>query len=380
MHILKILIVDDIAVNRLLVAKILTKKHEFIYAENGLQAVELAVQEEPDLILMDVMMPEMNGVEATIKIREQCTHKWIPIVILSALADEEKMIAGLRAGADDYLTKPLNRDILLAKVRTMQHSILIQKNLLEANRQLTEYHQKNEAEYAFTKDIFDQLIKYKDFRDDNINYWHCPSKHFSGDLISIKKMSADRLYFIIADSTGHGLAASLPTIIVNQVFQSMAEKQFLVSSIAKEINHRLRVDIPRGRFVALAIGMLDMGNQTIEIWNGGLPELVAINSHCEIIHKFASKSVASGILDDNNFNDSTDIWQWTEPCELFAYTDGITDALNHNDKEFGEVGLFDVLLQHQAGERLDALKAAIIKFMSNEKEQDDVSCLSILCR
>ncbi|MBE0470740.1 MAG: response regulator [Methyloprofundus sp.] len=376
---MKILIVDDHAANRLLVTKMLAKWHEFVYAENGRQALELAVQEEPDLILMDVLMPEMDGVEATVKIREIYTHKWMPIVILSALADEEKIIAGLVAGADDYLTKPLNREMLLAKVNTMQRSILMQKNLLEANKQLTEYQQRNEAEYAFTKDIFDQLIKYKDFQDDGINYWLCPSKCFSGDLISIKRIDSERLYFIVADATGHGLAASLPTIIVNQVFQSMTGKQFLVSSIAKEINNRLRTDMPCGRFVALAIGMLDMHNKTIEVWNGGLPELVAINSSGEIAHRFQSKHVASGILDDNAFGAATDIWQWTEPCELFAYTDGVTDVLNHEHKEFGELSLFDVLLQHQAGERLAALKSEVINFMDNGQEQDDVSCLSILC-
>jgi len=376
---MKILIVDDRATNRLLVAKTLAKNHEFLFAEDGTQAVELVIQEEPDMVLMDVMMPVMDGIEATLKIREKYTHKWMPIVILSAVTDEEKILAGLSAGADDYLTKPLNCEILLAKVNTMQRSILMQKNLLEANKQLTEYQQRNEVEYAFTKDIFDQLIKYKDFQDDSINYWLCPSKCFSGDLISIKRIGSERLYFIVADATGHGLAASLPTIIVNQVFQSMTEKQFLVSSIAKEINHRLRADMPCGRFVALAVGMLDMRNKTIEVWNGGLPELVAINSNCEIAHRFESKHVSSGILDDNSFDETTDVWQWTEPCELFSYTDGVTDALDSDNKEFGESRLFDVLLQRQAGERLVALKAEVINFMSNEQEQDDVSCLSILC-
>jgi len=376
---MKILIVDDQESNRLLVAKTLAKSHEFLFAEDGIQAVELAIQEEPDLVLMDVMMPVMDGIEAILEIREKHTQKWMPIVILSALTDEEKIIAGLSAGADDYLTKPLNREMLLAKVNTMQRSILMQKNLLEANKQLTEYQQKNEVEHTFTKDIFDQLIKYKDFQDERINYWLCPSKCFSGDLISIKRICPERLYFMVADATGHGLAASLPTIIVNQVFQSMTGKQFLVSSIAKEINHRLRVDIPSGRFVALAIGMLDMRNKTVEIWNGGLPELIAINNNGEIAHRFESKHVASGILDNNHFDETTDIWQWTEPCELFSHTDGVTDVLDQENKEFGESRVFDVLLQHPPGERLAALKAEVINFMDNEQEQDDVSCLSILC-
>jgi len=376
---MKILIVDDRLANRTLVEKMLGKKHHFLFAENGIQAIELVLSESPDLVLMDIMMPEMGGIEATLKIREQYTQKWLPIVILSAVTEEEQVIEGLSAGADDYLTKPINREMLLAKVKNIHNSLETQQNLLIANQQLKEYQQRNEVEHAFTKDIFDQLIKYKNYQEDGINYWLHPSKCFSGDLISIKRISPTRLYFIVADATGHGLAASLPTIIVNQVFQSMTAKQFLVSSIAKEINHRLRVDIPCGRFVALAVGMIDMSNKTIEVWNGGLPELLLINNNREVVHRFESKHVFAGILADNDFDDITDIWQWDSPCELFSYTDGVTDVLSSDGKNFTEETVLDVLLAHSENKRLAALKVAVLNFMDKEQEQDDVSCLSIFC-
>lgn len=378
---MKILIVDDQSSNRMLLKKMLTKKYDLFFAENGVQAIELLAEQEPDLILMDVMMPVMDGIEATRLIREQCTEKWLPIIILSALKDEENIVAGLTVGADDYLTKPFNQKILFTKIKTMERSIEMQKNILLANQKLKEYQQKNEIEHAFTKDIFDQLIKTKDLEDTAIDYWLFPSKCFSGDLISIKRISPECFYFIIADASGHGLAASMPTIIVNQVFQSMTEQQFLVSGIAKEINLRLRIDIPCGRFVALAIGKLDSHNKTIEVWNGGIPELVAINKESDVIHGFKSKHVFSGVLADKEFDPKTEIWRWTEACELFAYSDGVTDVLDKTGNIFGEARLFETLLQKNIGgrERIKYLKDKVLAFMDEEQEQDDVSCLSIRC-
>jgi len=378
---MKILIVDDQVSNRLLLKKMLSKKYDLLFAENGVQALEVVAEQEPELIIMDVMMPVMDGIEATRLIREQCTEKWVPIIILSALKDEDNVVEGLTVGADDYLTKPFNQQILFTKIKTLQRSIEMQKNILLTNQKLKEYQQKNEIEHAFTKDIFDQLIKTKDLEDTAVDYWVFPSKCFSGDLISIKRISPEHFYFIVADASGHGLAASMPTIIVNQVFQSMTKKQFLVSSIAKEINHRLRIDMPCGRFVALAIGMLDSHNKTIEVWNGGIPELLLINKEGEIIHSFKSKHVFSGVLADNEFEQKTEIWRWTESCELFAYSDGVTDVLDKTGNAFGEARLFEALLQKHTGEyeRIKYLKDKVLVFMDEEQEQDDVSCLSIRC-
>jgi len=376
---MNILIVDDQLSNRVMMKKMLSGNYHLSLVDNGADAIELVAQEEPDLVLMDVMMPGMNGIETTRAIREKFTKKWIPIVILSALADEESIVAGLNAGADDYITKPVNKIILLAKLATMQRSIAMQKKLLIANKQLKKYQQENEIEQAFTKDVFDRLIQNEGEQDQQVDSWVLPSKCFSGDLLSFKRISPERVYFIIADSTGHGLAAAVPTIIVNQVFQAMTEKHFLVSSIAKEINHRLRVDLPVGRFVALAIGMVDKHNKTIEIWNGGLPDIQLISDNSESLHNFKSKHVFSGVLGNNDFDDKTECWQWTEACELIAYTDGVTDVVDSVGNMAGMQFLLESLKEQANSKRIRQLKNKILAFMDSEQEQDDVSCLSIRC-
>ena len=376
---MKILIVDDQVSNRLLLKKMLSKSYVLVFAENGQQAVNSVFTEAPDLILMDIMMPVMDGIEATRRIRDSYTEKWMPIIILSALSDERQVISGLSVGADDYLTKPLNQAVLYAKISTMERSIEMQRNILVLNKKLTQYQKSNEIEQVFAKDIFDNLIKRDALKDEAVKYWVLPSKRFSGDLIAVKRNGKGCLYFIVADSMGHGLAASLPTIIVNQVFQSMTDKSLSVSSIAKEINLKLRTDMPNGRFVALVVGMLDDQAKTMHVWNGGLPELMVVNDNREITYGFKSRHVFSGVLKDDDFDDSVEAWVWTEPCELFSYTDGVTDVIGMDGEVFGEQRLYDVLLQGQAMEHVTILKDNVMEFMDHNQEQDDVSCLSIRC-
>ncbi len=368
---MKILIVDDNPSNRKLLEKMLQKNHQTVSAEDGQQAIIMVGQENPDIILMDMMMPVMDGAKATKYIREHFTEKWIPIIILSALSEEKDIIVGLDAGADDYLTKPFNQKILQAKLNTAEKSIFMQQQLMD-------YKNHNEYEQHLTKDIYDHLLQYTDFEGDYINSWLKPSKNFSGDLIASEYIEPKRRYFMLADSTGHGLAASISTIIVNQVFHSMAKKQFSIPCIAREINRHTKTGMPTGRFSALILGCIDYNNNIIEIWNGGSPDVLVFNNNNDIIHCFESKHVAAGILSDNSFDNTTDIWQWQEPCELFAYSDGLTDVLDDNHKELGEETLIEIL-KTPTDNRIEHLKTKITDFMSADIEQDDISCLSLFC-
>lgn len=107
----KILIVDDIPANRILLKAFLANKgYQFIEAENGHQGLELALEHKPDLILMDITMPIMSGVEATQSIKKEPSIKDIPVIATSALkSDERGMDEDL---FDCYLTKPINLDLI----------------------------------------------------------------------------------------------------------------------------------------------------------------------------------------------------------------------------------------------------------------------------
>lgn len=134
---MKILAVDDNRTNLHILQVFLRKQgHEVITAENGEEAVRLFGLEMPDAVLLDIMMPVMNGFEAARRIKAMVSDRWVPVMFLSALNRDENLVEGLAAGADDYLTKPINFVVLEAKLRSMQRSLALQAQAREALRRL----------------------------------------------------------------------------------------------------------------------------------------------------------------------------------------------------------------------------------------------------
>jgi two-component system sensor histidine kinase ChiS len=127
--IFKILIVDDEAINRQVLANYLSLQHyEIMEAANGIEALEIMETDfEPDMILLDVMMPKMTGLEVCQRIREQKSANELPILMLTAKNNVSDMIEGLGAGANDYLGKPISKNALLARIKT--HIQLYKVNL-----------------------------------------------------------------------------------------------------------------------------------------------------------------------------------------------------------------------------------------------------------
>ena len=122
----RILVVDDIEANvRLLEAKLSAEYYEVIPAYDGMSALELAAKEQPDIILLDVMMPGMDGFEVCRRLKEATDTRHIPVVLVTALDGRSDRVAGLDAGADEFLTKPVEDIFLFARVRALTRLKLV---------------------------------------------------------------------------------------------------------------------------------------------------------------------------------------------------------------------------------------------------------------
>ena len=116
----RILVVDDVDVNvRLLEAKLTIEYYDVLSCNDGATALDLAAQHQPDLILLDVMMPGMDGFETCRRLKAQAETRHIPVVLVTALDGRHDRIRGLEAGADDFLTKPIDDVILFARVKSL---------------------------------------------------------------------------------------------------------------------------------------------------------------------------------------------------------------------------------------------------------------------
>jgi class 3 adenylate cyclase len=133
----KILVVDDVAVNVKLLADLLAVKgYTVLTASGGVEALEKIDKEPPDLVLLDVMMPGMSGYDACRKIRQNPATAMLPVIMVTALDPTQERVKGIEAGADDFLTKPINQPELLARVKSLLRIKLLHDELADWNRTL----------------------------------------------------------------------------------------------------------------------------------------------------------------------------------------------------------------------------------------------------
>ena len=136
----RILVVDDVATNRLIArAKLIANYYEVIEAESGEQALELAESEQPDLILLDVMMPGIDGFETCERLKRSPATTHIPVVMLTALDQQSDRLRGLDAGADDFLSKPYPDMALLTRVSSLVRGRVKTPGLSRSTRKMPKF-------------------------------------------------------------------------------------------------------------------------------------------------------------------------------------------------------------------------------------------------
>lgn len=375
---LKILVVDDAQENVALLAKFLAKMgHMPIVAYNGVEAVGLFQAENPDLVLMDVMMPEMDGYEATARIKEICGTRWVPVIFLSALGQEASLVKGLEVGGDDYLTKPINLVVLQAKIRAMQRIARLQRQITEKVDELERYHANSEEEKRVASYVMDHIVSTPGLQDELVKYWISPAQEFSGDLVAAARTPGKVLHVMLADGTGHGLSAALNVMPLTQVFYSMTDKGFNISSIAEELNHKINTLMPADRFVSTTMASIDTRNNTIEIWNGGNPPPFLLNEAGEIINTWESRHLPIGILKRGEFDSRTESYYWNGSCQLFFCSDGLLEAEGTDNVMFGRERMVATLTKAPAEDRFTSMLVALDAHLAGKHAHDDVSLIMV---
>lgn len=387
---IKILAVDDNVVNiKVLSQYLLKQNYDVVTAESGEEAIELFQSNLPDIILMDVMMGGISGLEATEKIKVLAGDTWIPVIFMSALASEEDKIKGLEVGGDDYVTKPIEFNVLGAKLKAVQRIADMQLKLSEAMDKLQEYKNVEETEQEMAYDLMEGLfdrghhLAGKDF-----HIWHIPATLFSGDLIVANKSSDSRLYLLHADSTGHGLTAALPLLPVSQTFYQMSSKGFSVGSMAQEMNKQLKFIMPINRFVAVTIMLLDFDNNMVEVWNGGNPTVYVLNENKEVVKKIEPTHLALGIMPDEDFDKKTEFVSCEGNNTVVLYSDGLIEAKNKDGAVFDEEQLINIFHQDDTNEppnryRSNAVRLrnkivdAVSDHLDGEPAHDDMSLIVV---
>ncbi len=140
---MKILLAEDSKSMMLTTTAIINQSaHEVVQAFDGKEALSLYYSEEPELILLDIEMPELNGFQVAERIRAEDSDKWVPIIFLTSHRDDEHLSQGIKSGGDDYLTKPVSQVVLTSKLIAMQRILEMQNKLSSMTRELSEVNDK----------------------------------------------------------------------------------------------------------------------------------------------------------------------------------------------------------------------------------------------
>lgn len=375
---LKILVADDTLTNIKQLEAVARKLgHEVVVAMDGIEAIEKFRSEAPDLIFMDIMMPRMDGIEAVRRIRELPCDHWVPIVFFSALDGIADILKGLETGGDDYLVKPANLHVMRAKINGYARALAMQEQSRRYARELAAWREDAEEQSQLGQYIIGRLLDSDGLRDPMVQWLNTPAESFSGDLVCATRGPGDILYVMLADAAGHGLSAALTALPLTQVFHGMAVKGFPVHTIAEELNGKLKAFLPIDRFVAASLAMVDTRNQTIEIWNGGNPDVLFVDDDGHVSMRWPSRHPPLGILPPALFSSTTEVVNYSQPGEMILFSDGIIEAENPLGQRLNMHGLEAIIHDAPRGRRLSAIEAGVTRQLSGRVEHDDLSVMVV---
>ena len=366
------LIVDDELTNRMILRSLLKKQgYESVEAENGRQAVELYRERQPDIIFMDVMMPEMDGYEATRIIKAEAGNRFVPVIFLTAVTDEESLLACIDAGGDDFLVKPYDQFLLQSKIRAMER-------IANLNREIQGMYSLIHREQEIAEQVFNNAVQKNNIENPFIRSMIRPAGTFSGDMILSEYSPSRDIHFLLGDFTGHGLSAALGAMPVSEVFRAMTAKGFTPEEILVGINKKLRQFLPVGMFLGVQLVSISHDLESVSVFNCGMPDLLIIDGPTrQIKHHVRSTGLPLGVVDKLDAREIRQTLPLSEGDHLLMYSDGLTEAWSENDEEFGIERLEHAITESGESTIFDSILHSLESFCGDREQADDITLIKI---
>lgn len=376
---LKILVADDTDTDRLILESILRKDgHEVILARDGVEAVSVYEINRPDIVLLDALMPEMDGFDAARQIKQLAGDELVPIIFLTSLSDTESLVHCLDAGGDDFLSKPYNRVILQAKIKSFNRMRELHSTMLTQRNQIVQYNNRLLQEQTVAKHVFDNVAHSGCLNAKNVRYFLSSLAVFNGDVLVAAMRPSGSMMVLLGDFTGHGLPAAIGAMPLASTFYGMVPKGFGMTDILREINGKLKTILPVGIFCCATMVDINFRKRHIKIWNGGLPDCFVYHKRDGSITPVRSTHLPLGVLSNRAFKDHCEYFDLELDDRLYLWSDGIHEARNATGEMFGEERLKQVFVKNRDPVRLfDEVIESVQQFSGTNEKDDDLSLLEI---
>lgn len=371
---MNILIVDDDNTNKIILSSML--KHEgfnTLQAANGVEAIEVFKSNSVDMVLMDILMPKMNGYDAAREIKTYVSDKFVPIIFLTAITDENALAKCVEYGGDDFLTKPYNRIILRSKIDALLRIRDLYSTLNKQNEKLKELNDKIESDISLASHVYKSLIKTNTIPGDIFKTWIAPVSSFNGDIALVMQNHTGGYHVMLGDFTGHGMAAALGTIPVCDLFQDMTQRGYKILDIIVAINNKLENLLPTGYFCASIFISISSTGHRVDLFNAGMPKIMIKEN--QNLHFVESSHLPLGIIEVEGSDIKFESINIEEPTRICIYSDGLVECKNSESELFGYDRLEKILLENDNIHQV--VQDAVKKFTNLECQEDDISMVDI---
>lgn len=371
---------DDPTSRRLLIRTLSMAGYTCRESSDGIQALELLHADPPSLLLLDFDMPRLNGAEVLERLRADSNPAiaQLPAIMLTGHGGEESEVLCLEAGADDFVTKPINPAVLRARIETQLRLRLMRGQLQQQNDELEAWRHNLERDLAAARLTQQSLIPQKPpvLPGWDIAAVYQPVIQVGGDIYGWLRMADGRTLFWIADATGHGAAAALITTLAKLLFHHGSAENSDPAEIMKAVNDDFRsIFGARSFMTAMCVAVEPETGRACVVGAGHPPLLVARrDGTSELV---ASLAPPLGLVEQPQF---AELSVNLERGDAFLlYTDGLLGALPGTNQRMTPAKLADMLAPPEKSAQ--ALLMRVVKSAaigdSGQPRADDMAALAV---
>src|SRR5215208_3017334 len=377
----EILVVDDDAMSRRVLAQLLSAAgYNCRVSNDGSEALETIHARPPSLLLLDFDMPGINGAEVLRRLRSDQNPMvaQIPAIMLTAHGSEQSEVSCLHAGADDFVTKPVNASVLQARIETQLRLRSMRRQLERQNDELEKWRRDRERDLAAARLTQQSLIPQKPLLLPGWQIATCyhPVIQVGGDIYGWLRMKNGRVLFWIADGTGHGAAAALLTTLAKLLFHHGSMDHDSPASLMEAVDNDFRSTFGARSFMTAMCVALDPATGQAQVVGAGHPSLLVVH-HNGTTQSIASVAPPLGMIKRSAFTQTAIN---LEPRDAFLlYTDGL---FRWTKDELHQVtpGKLEKVLDHSAPSAEALLKGIVAQTApkdSTKTAPDDVAAIAV---
>ncbi len=374
------LIVDDDAVNRMILEGMLADSGFDVFsAEDGQQAIQKFIDHDPAVILMDIVMPVLDGYQATEKIKELAGERFVPIIFLTSVTNEDELAKCVKVGGDDFLTKPYSQVILMAKIEALTRLSQLYRTIQDQRDEIDVHNEHMLREQKVAKKIFSNVVHEGCLDMPIIKYMLSPLSIFNGDILLAARTPSGGLNILLGDATGHGLPAAIGAVPVSDLFYSLTENGATVDEIVLELNSKLKTILPPEFFFCACVLNISSDFRLLTLWHGGLPEVLIYSAQDKnLSHVVKSTNFPLGVVDNTLLKTDLHIFDLGKGDRIYLYSDGITEAKNINNEQFTEERLLACFKQAKpADDMFEHVLSQVNMFRGEQQQSDDLTFVEI---